>query len=77
MTAEQLIIDAASLPVSDRLRVAEAIWDSLPENANPNPKPSPEIKSEFDRRMENYRLNPETAMTIDELRDRLDADRKK
>jgi len=75
MTAEQLIIDAASLPVSDRLRVVVAIWDSLPENANPTP--SPEIKSEFDYRMENYRLNPETAMTIDELRDRLDADRKK
>jgi len=75
MTAEQLIINAASLPVSDRLRVAEAIWDSLPENANPTP--SPEIKSEFDDRMENYRLNPETAMTFDELRDRLDADRKK
>jgi len=75
MTAEQLIINAASLPVSDRLRVAEAIWDSLPENANSTP--SPEIKSEFDDRMENYRLNPETAMTFDELRDRLDADRKK
>ncbi len=74
MTAEQLIIDAASLPVSERLRVAEAIWDSLPENANPTP--SPEVKSEFERRMENYRLNPETAMTFDQLRDRLDADRK-
>ena len=75
MIAEQLIIDAASLCVSDRIRVAEAIWDSLPENANPTP--SPEIKAEFDRRLGNYRLNPETAMTIDELRDRIDADRKK
>ena len=75
MTAEQLIIDAASLCVSDRIRVTEAIWDSLPENANPTS--SPEIKAEFDRRLGNYRLNPETAMTIDELRDRIDADRKK
>ncbi len=75
MTAEQLITDAATLPVSDRLRVIEAIWDSLPADANPTP--SPEIKLEFDRRMENYRRNPETAMTIEELRDRLDADRKK
>ncbi len=73
MTAEQLISDAASLPVSDRLRVAEAIWDSLPENVNPTP--GPEIKAEFDRRLANYWQNPETAMTIDELRDRLDADR--
>ena len=74
MTAEQLIIDAASLPVSERLRVAQAIWDSLPENAVPTP--SSEVKSEFDRRMENYRLNPETAMTLDELRCRIDVDRK-
>jgi len=73
MTAEQLISDAVSLSVSDRLRVAEAIWDSLPENVNP--APAPEIKAEFDRRMANYRQNPETAMTIDELRSRLDADR--
>lgn len=74
MTADQLIIDAASLPVTERLRVAQAIWDSLPENAIP--RPSSEIKSEFDRRMASYRLNPETAMTLDELRGRLDADRK-
>jgi len=73
VTAEQLIIDAASLPVSERLRVAQAIWDSLPENAVSTP--SSEIKSEFDRRMEHYRLNPETAMTLDELRRRFDSDR--
>jgi putative addiction module component (TIGR02574 family) len=73
VNAEQLIIDAASLPVSERLRVAQAIWDSLPENAVPTP--SSESKSEFDRRMENYRRNPETAMTLDELRCRLHADR--
>ena len=74
MTADRLIIDAASLPVTERLRVAQAIWDSLPENAIP--RPSSEVKSEFDRRMESYRQNPETAMTLDELRGRLDADQK-
>ncbi len=74
MTAEKLIIDAATLPVSERLRVAQAIWDSLPDNVVPTP--SSEVKSEFDRRMKNYRLNPETAMTLDELHCRLDADRK-
>ena len=73
MTADQLISDAAALPVSDQLRVAQAIWDSLPENANPTP--APEVKAVFDRRMANYRENPEAAMTIDQLRDRLNADR--
>lgn len=74
MTTEQLILNAASLPVAERLRVVQAIWDSLPENAVPTP--SSEIKSEYDRRMENYRQHPETAMTLGELRDRLNADRK-
>jgi putative addiction module component (TIGR02574 family) len=73
VNAEQLIIDASTLPASERLRVVQAIWDSLPENAVPTL--NAEIKSEFDRRMENYRLNPETAMTLDELRVRFDADR--
>lgn len=72
MTAEQILADAASLSVSERLRVVQAIWDSLPENVLP--PPNSEIKSEFDRRMENYRQNPASGMTIDELRRRLDAD---
>lgn len=73
MTAEQVITDAVSLSVSERLRVAQAIWDSLPDNVVPTP--TSEIKSEFDRRIQNYRQNPDTAMTIEELRRRLDADR--
>jgi putative addiction module component (TIGR02574 family) len=73
LTAEQIITDAASLSVSERLRVAQAIWDSLPENVLP--APSSEIKAEFERRMQNYRQNPDSAMTLDELRRRLDADR--
>jgi len=75
MTVEQLISDAATLPPSDRLRIVQALWDSLPEDAFP--APSLEIKAEFDRRMAEYRENPASSMTIDELRDRLEADRAK
>ena len=73
MTAEQILADAAALSVSERLRVVQALWDSLPENVLPTP--NSEIKSEFDRRMENYRQNPDSGMTLDELGRRLDADR--
>lgn len=72
MTAEQILADAASLSVSERLRIVQALWDSLPENVLP--APNSEIKSEFDRRMEDYRQNPDSGMTLDELRRRLDAD---
>lgn len=73
MTAEQVLADAATLSVPERLRIVQAIWDSLPEDVLP--APSPEIKADFDRRMQSYRQSPETAMTLDELRRRLDADR--
>lgn len=75
MTADQLISDASLLPPTDRLRIAQAIWDSLPEDARP--APGPEVKAELDRRMAKYRENPESGMTIDELRGRLEADRAK
>jgi putative addiction module component (TIGR02574 family) len=73
MTAEQVLAKALFLSESERLRVVQAIWDSLPESVIPTV--SPEIKAEFDCRMEKYRRNPESAMTLDELRQRLDADR--
>jgi putative addiction module component (TIGR02574 family) len=73
VTAEQILADAASLSVSERLRLVQALWDSLPENVLPTP--NTEIKSEYDRRMGNYRQNPDSGMTLDELRRRLDADR--
>ena len=73
MTAEQILADAASLSVSERLRVVQAIWDSLPENVLPTP--NSEVKSEFDRRMEKHQQNPDSGMTLDQLRRRLDADR--
>ncbi len=75
MTADQLISDAASLPPSDRLRIVQAIWDSLPEGTYPAPQP--EIKAELDRRMATYRENPKSGMTIDQLRGRLEADQAK
>jgi putative addiction module component (TIGR02574 family) len=75
MTADQLISDAALLPTSDRLRIAQAIWDSLPEDACP--APGPEFQAELNRRMAKYRENPGSGMTIDELRARLEADRAK
>lgn len=73
VTAEQVLAQAASLSVSERLHIVQALWDSLPENVVPTP--SSEMKSEFDRRMQNYRENPDSAMTLEELRHRLDADR--
>jgi hypothetical protein len=33
MTAEQAIADISALPIDDQLRVVQAIWDRLPDNA--------------------------------------------
>ena len=63
-------IDAAlSLPVAERLRVVEAIWDSLPEHASL--PVSPEQRAELDRRIDAYEAAPDDLLTWDQVLERL------
>lgn len=73
MTADQLIADIAALPVDDRLRIVQAIWDSLPADAGVGL--SPEQQEELDHRMERYREDPTSTMSLEQLKDRLGRDR--
>lgn len=73
MTIEQAISQITQLPVSDQLRIINTIWDSMPSNAATELSESQ--RRELDRRMEEYRQNPETAMTESELREKLKARR--
>ena len=70
VTAEQIITDAASLSVSERLRVCPSNL-GFAARCRSRTKFRKSSRS-FDRRMQNYRQNPESAMTLDELRRRLD-----
>jgi putative addiction module component (TIGR02574 family) len=61
-----------SLPPQDRLRVAEAVWDSFPEQPA---HPTIEQQAELNRRLDALESAPEDLLTwnevLDELRSKL------
>jgi putative addiction module component (TIGR02574 family) len=57
-----ITIDALiSLPLEDRLKVVEAVWDNLPEQASL--PVSPEQRTELERRLDAYEAAPEDLLT--------------
>jgi len=57
-----ITIDALiSLPLEDRLKVVEAVWDNLPEQASL--PVSPEQRTELERRLDAYEPAPEDLLT--------------
>ena len=63
------IEDLRSLSVDDRVRVVQAVWDSLPEQASP--PTSAERAEELNRRLDAYEADPEDLLTWDEVLERL------
>jgi len=61
--------ELTSLPVSDRLRVVESLWDSI--EADTPVSLSPEQRAELDRRIEAHEVNPDELLSWDEVLDRL------
>jgi putative addiction module component (TIGR02574 family) len=63
------IDDLQSLSVDDRVRIVQAVWDSLPEQAAlPT---APERAAELNRRLDAYEADPEDLLTWDEVLERL------
>ncbi|MEQ1696275.1 MAG: addiction module protein [Hyphomicrobiaceae bacterium] len=55
------------LPVSDRLRLIEELWDSLDEEADELPVPEWH-KAELDKRLDAHGANPGAARPWDEVK---------
>ncbi len=66
MTVEQAINDISALPPSDRIRIAQAIWNGLGDHVCSAPE-SP-VKAELDRRWAKYKADPSSALTEEEFR---------
>jgi putative addiction module component (TIGR02574 family) len=66
MTVEQAISDISSLPLEEQLLVVQAIWDRMPQDAGTTL--SDQQRAELDRRLANYRANPDSALTEPQLR---------
>lgn len=62
--------DILQLSVSERIQLAEDIWDSIA--ANPEALPlSDADRQELDRRLESYARNPDEGVAWDELKKRV------
>jgi putative addiction module component (TIGR02574 family) len=63
---QELITEILALPVAERIRLIEAIWDSIA--AVPDALPLTEWqKQELDRRLAEFEANPEEGSTLEEV----------
>jgi putative addiction module component (TIGR02574 family) len=63
---QELIAEILALPVEDRVRLVEAIWDSI--SAVPEALPLTEWqKQELDRRLDDLEKNPDAGSTLEEV----------
>jgi putative addiction module component (TIGR02574 family) len=69
MDINETLSELTSLPVTDRLRVVESLWDSI-ESDTPVSL-SPEQRDEINRRIEAHEANPDELLTWDQVLDRL------
>ena len=58
------------LPVAERIRIVEAIWDSIADSPEALDL-SDEQKAELDRRLEGLEKNPDACSPWSEVRDRV------
>jgi putative addiction module component (TIGR02574 family) len=65
----QTLADLTSLPVHERLRVVERLWDSIP--ADSPVELSPEQRAELQRRIAAHEETPELLLTWEEVLQRL------
>ena len=64
------IAEILELPVAERIRLGELIWDSIA--AVPEAVPvSEELKAELDRRLAEFEANPEGGSPWEEVRERI------
>ena len=69
MDINETLSELTSLPVTDRLRVVESLWDSI-ESDTPVAI-SPEQRDEINRRIKAHEANPDELLSWDQVVDRL------
>ena len=69
MDRAELWSELMKLTTDERIELAQDLWDSIRSDALP--PLTDEEKSELDRRLEDHRRDPSTAITWDEVRAKL------
>lgn len=62
--------EVLQLPVSERIRIVEAIWDSIADSPEAVDL-TDEQKAELDRRLESLEKNPDVGSPWSEVRERI------
>lgn len=62
--------EVLQLPVPERIRIVEAIWDSIADTPDAI-ELSDEQRAELDRRLESLEKNPDAGSPWSEVRDRI------
>ena len=71
-----LLEDVKTLTVAERIELAEAIWDTVAEDAGVDVLPVSEAhRQELDRRLEDLGENPSAGSSWKEVRSRLERDK--
>ena len=65
-----LLEEAVKLPVAERIKLVEDIWDSISDESVAV-ELTPEQQAELDRRIEYHRQNPDDVIPWEEVRERL------
>jgi len=66
----EIVAEILALPVTERVRLVEAIWDSI--SAAPEALPLTQWqKEELDRRLAEYEADPDSGSTLEEVFARL------
>ena len=65
-----LKVDISQLSVAERIQLAEDLWDSISEQQEEFPF-SEAQKQELDKRLENYKRNPASGSSWEEVKKRL------
>lgn len=68
MDLQQTLTALTSLPVSERLRIVESLWNSIESEPV---TVSPEQREEIRRRVEAHETNPDELLTWEEVLDQL------
>lgn len=69
MTVEQAISNIEQLPLEDQLRVIQEIWDRMPQKAGT--ALTDRQRAELDRRLANYREDPDSSLTESQFREQV------
>lgn len=70
-----LKVNISELSVSEKIQLAEDLWDSISTDSNADVPLRESQKEELDRRLELHRQNPQQGLSWEEVKQRLGFDK--